>query len=193
MVGFAEGGDDIVRGPISSWILVSLLLVSGSALSDSSACALPTGDWNVDASQARKNGRPTLILFTSEYCSYCERLKTEVLEPLVKSGRLMDRASIRELDIAHGGKIRDFDGEKVRTRVFVKRYGIYATPTLMLVDHEGAPIGTPVVGFNNSDDYRPNLERLIGVIGITPPLAGARTKPAESQGSSRMVQLAVSH
>lgn len=43
-------------------------------------------------------------------------------------------ARIRELDIDCGGKIRDFDGEKIRTRIFVKRYGIYATPTLMLVD-----------------------------------------------------------
>ena len=182
-----------MKDPILSWILVSLLLVTGSAISDSSADVPPTDDWSVDAPEARKNGHPILILFSREYCTYCKRLKTEVLEPLVKSGGLTDLASIRELDIARGGKIRDFDGEKVRTRTFVKRYGIFVTPTLMLVDNQGAPIGTPIVGFNNSDDYRPHLEKLIEAIGTTPPrLEGARTGPVKSSGSSRMVQLAVS-
>lgn len=67
-------------------------------------------------------------------CGYCDRLKKEVLEPLVTRSELRSFARIRELDIDCGGKIRDFDGEKIRTRIFVKRYGIYATPTLLLVD-----------------------------------------------------------
>jgi thioredoxin-related protein len=163
---------------------VSLLLVSGSAFSDSSGDVLPADDWSVEASEAQKGGHPILILFSREYCTYCERLKTEVLEPLVNSGGLKDVASIRELDITRGGKIRDFDGEKVRTRAFVKRYGIYATPTLVLIDNQGALIGTPIVGFNNVDDYQPYLEALIEAVSATPQLVGVQAEPQKTPGSS---------
>jgi thioredoxin-related protein len=102
-----------------------------------------------------------MVLFSDEHCGYCERLKTEVLEPLVKRGELKNVAKILEFDIDRGGKIRDFDGEKIRTRIFVSRYDVYATPTLMLVDHQGRPLGTPIVGFNNQQDYAPYLADLI--------------------------------
>jgi thioredoxin-related protein len=102
-----------------------------------------------------------MVLFSDEHCGYCERLKTEVLEPLVKRGELKNVAKILEFDIDRGGKIRDFDGEKIRTRIFVSRYDVYATPTLMLVDHQGRPLGTPIVGFNNRQDYAPYLADLI--------------------------------
>lgn len=102
-----------------------------------------------------------MVLFSDEHCGYCERLKTEVLDPLVKRGELKNVATIRELDIGSGGKVGDFDGEKIRTRIFVSRYDVYATPTLMLVDHQGRLLGTPIVGFNNREDYAPYLADLI--------------------------------
>ena len=71
--------------------------------------------------------------------------------------------TIRELDIKRGGKIRDFDGEKIRTKIFVDRYDVYATPTLVLVDHQGDPLGTPIVGFNNPEDYVTDLEYFLDV------------------------------
>jgi len=81
----------------------------------------------------------------------------------VNRGELSSFASIRSLDINGGGKIADLDGEKIRTKVFVKRYGIYAAPTPMLVDYKGGPLGAPVVGFNNQEDYIPYPEYFMDV------------------------------
>jgi thioredoxin-related protein len=148
---------------IQSVIFPGLLLIGGGLLSDSSADIVVTQDWSSEAAEARRFGTPIMILFTKQDCGYCERLKKDVLEPILNRGELSSFARIRELDINSGGKIADFDGEKIRTRVFVKRYGIYATPTLMLVDYRGRPLGTPVVGFNNREDYVPYLEYFMDV------------------------------
>ncbi len=153
-----------MQAPSQSGIFLWLLLISGGVLSDSATDVVMTDDWSAEAAEARRFGTPVMILFSDKDCGYCDRLKKEVLEPLVKRGELRSFARIRELDIDRGGKIRDFDGEKIRTRIFVKRYGIYATPTLMLVDYRGNPLGTPVVGFNEREDYIPYLEYFMDVV-----------------------------
>lgn len=144
-------------------IFVWILLVSGGALSGPSTGVLPTDDWNAEVTEARKAGLPVLILFTSEYCGYCDRLKSELLKPLAQNGDIKNFGWIRELDIKRGGKIRDFDGEKIRTKIFVDRYGVYATPTLVLVDNQGRPIGTPIAGYNNPEEYTSHLEYFMTV------------------------------
>jgi thioredoxin-related protein len=163
-----------MRARIRTSVLVLLILASGGALSGPSSEVLPVDDWAVEAVEAQRTGHAILILFSTKYCAYCERLKAEVLEPQVRAGTLRNFVGIRELDIARGGKIRDFDGEKIRTKIFVKRYGVYATPTLLLVDSQGNPLGTPIVGFNNPEDYMAYLEDLVEVVQASPQLASAQ-------------------
>ena len=155
--------ENIVKATLRSRIFVWLLLISGVAFSDSSTDILPTDDWSAEVTAARKAGLPLLILFGSEHCGYCERLKSEVLEPLAQNGDIKNFVWIRELDIKRGGKIRDFDGERIRTKIFVDRYGVYATPTLVLVDNQGKPLGTPLVGYDNAEDYRSYLENFLSI------------------------------
>ena len=152
-----------MKTALQSGSCVWLLLISGWTLSDATNGVLPTDDWSAEVTGARRSGLPILILFSSEHCGYCERLKSDVLEPLVKSGEVKDLAWIRELDIKRGGKIRDFNGEKIRTKIFVDRYEVYATPTLILVDNQGNSLGAPIVGFNNSEDYMSYLENFLDV------------------------------
>ena len=144
-------------------LLAGAYLFSGGASADSATDLLVTDDWGAEADEARRFGTPIIILFTDEGCGYCKLLKKEVLEPLMNGGDLGIVARVRELDIDRGGKIRDFDGEKIRTRMFVDRYGVYATPTLMMVDYRGEPLGAPIVGFNGRDGYLPYLEHLTEV------------------------------
>jgi len=172
----------LFRSGISAWIL----LISAGALSDPSTGILPTDDWSAEVTEAHKAGLPVLILFGSEYCGYCERLKAEVLEPLARSGKFENLAWIRELDIKRGGKIRDFDGEKIRTKIFVDRYGVYAAPTLVLVDNQGKPLGPPIVGYNSSEDYMSYLEYFIDVAYWEPQkLAPSFGKQLDSELSDK--------
>ncbi|MCP3869104.1 MAG: thioredoxin fold domain-containing protein [Gammaproteobacteria bacterium] len=97
-----------------------------------------------------------MVVFSNPDCTYCVRLKKQVLVPLVRGGKLPSKVLLREFSIDRGGKITDFDGERVRTRIFLKRYNIYATPTVVFVDYKGEPLASPIVGYNEPDAYSPN-------------------------------------
>ena len=150
-------------------LLISLLLliVSGTAFPEEPARCTTTDDWSGEAALARQSGIPIMLLFSSDDCAYCERLKREVLRPLLETGSFIDRALLREFNIDRGGKITDFDGDRIRSRIFVKRYEIYATPTVLLVDYEGKAIADPIVGFNGANSYSEQLDEAISSAILT--------------------------
>ena len=120
-----------------------------------------TRDWAALGSQAAAEGVPVAILVTAEDCGYCELLKRRLLEPMQRAGAFDGRLIGAELPRDAGGKVQDFDGEPVRTRLFLNRYGVFATPTLILVDPKGRPLAAPIVGFNGAENYRPLLEKAL--------------------------------
>jgi hypothetical protein len=72
-----------------------------------------------------------------------------------------DTALVREIDLDTGGKITDFDGEKVRARIFLSRYKVFATPTVLFLDAHGERLHEPLVGFNGVDKYQPLLRQAL--------------------------------
>jgi thioredoxin-related protein len=111
-------------------------------------------DWSDVSQTARQQHRPILVVFSDDTCGYCEKLKQEVLDPLSHNPNDEPELLIREFDINVGGKITDFNGESIRSRVFKRRYGIFATPTLIILDADGQPLTDPLVGYNSAQEYR---------------------------------------
>lgn len=140
---------------------ISMLVVTTLAWPEQHVDISTTSDWSVEASQAKSAGIPIMVIFSTDHCPYCVRLREEVLKPLIKNGALKGKVVIREFNIDDGGKITDFDGERIRARIFVSRYKIYATPTVVLVDHHGRPLTEPIVGFNEADSYTNFLDEAI--------------------------------
>lgn len=118
-------------------------------------------DWSLEASTASKGNKPIMVVFSSDRCNYCDQLNQQVLNPLLKTGDLANRVHLREFKIDRSGKVVDFDGEPVRSHIFVSRYHIYATPTVLLVDPDGDILGEPIVGFNNATTYKILLDKTI--------------------------------
>jgi thioredoxin-related protein len=131
--------------------LVALMLL---LLSPFAAAEPPRVDWSDVALKARRQHSPILVVFSADTCGYCVKLKREVIEPLSHDSREERPLVIREFDINGGGKITDFDGESIRSRQFKRRYGIFATPTLLILDAEGHPLSDPLVGYNSAKEYR---------------------------------------
>ncbi|MES9942418.1 MAG: thioredoxin fold domain-containing protein [Candidatus Thiodiazotropha sp. 6PLUC2] len=102
---------------------------------------------------AQKNHTPIVVVFESETCGYCRRLKQEILQPLSETISLQPPV-VMEFDIFSGGKITDFNGDKIRSRQFKERYHIFAVPTLLILDHEGNPLADPIVGYNSREEYQ---------------------------------------
>ena len=93
------------------------------------------------------------------------------------SEEIAGRVHITEFDINRGGKVVDFDGERVRSGVFVARYDVFATPTVLLLDHQGHRLTDPLVGYDASEEYTHRLEDAIteAGIGLAGGLPDART------------------
>jgi thioredoxin-related protein len=146
-------------------LLCGLLLLLASPLPracDDGLTAVPAAnDWAETSALAREQNLPILLLFSADGCHYCERLKGELLNPLLAEGGLQRAALVREIDINAGGKVSDFDGILVRTQNFVSRYQVFATPTVLLVDPRGEPLGQPIVGYDDKDGYAERLREAI--------------------------------
>ncbi len=124
-------------------------------------------DWSKEATVARNNGLPLMVIFSADFCPYCHRLRKEVLEPLIESGKLKNRVLLKEFNIDSPGKVIDFDGDPIRSRVFVRRYEIYATPTVIFLDYEGEPLTDPIIGFNGPESYTEHLDEAISTAVMT--------------------------
>ncbi|MES9971322.1 MAG: thioredoxin fold domain-containing protein [Candidatus Thiodiazotropha sp.] len=134
---------------IKQYLFVALSLFFGVSSADP---ALTTRDWADLSHIAHERHSPILVVFNADTCSYCQRLKQEVLEPLAQDND-NPLPLIREFDIYSSGKIIDFNGDPIRSRQFKRRYNIYAVPTLMILDPDGKPLTDPIVGYNSQDEY----------------------------------------
>lgn len=110
-------------------------------------------DWAKVGAEARERGLPVALLITGADCGYCERLRQEFLEAPATRGTLEQGAVTQEMSREEVGKVTDFDGERIRTRLFLARYGIFATPTLLLLSPEGEMLAPALVGFNGAQKY----------------------------------------
>ena len=142
-------------------ILAALFLLSAPPIVPADMLRCTTKDWTLAAKAAEAVDAPLLVLYTADDCNYCERLKREVLEPLFGHEQAKPLAVVREVDINTGGKMTDFDGELIRSRLFKKRYQIFATPTLLILDSSGRLLARPLVGYNSKNEYIPQLESLL--------------------------------
>lgn len=104
---------------------------------------------------------PILLLFASEDCGYCERLIQEVLLPFWAEHQQHPLAIIREMDFKQVGKLTDFDGELIRSRHFRKRYQVFATPTLVIIDTAGHLLADPIAGYDSKEAYTKRLNAIL--------------------------------
>ncbi|WP_428606198.1 thioredoxin family protein [Sedimenticola sp.] len=147
--------------PIPLFVLLTLLAMLPFRLNGAPLPLPKVTDWSVEAASAHNKATPLMVIFSSENCSYCQALNREILAPLLKKGTLQRRVHLREFSIDRGGKVIDFDGTPIRAHLFVDRYHVFATPTLILLDQSGKILGEPIVGYNGADSYPHLLDQAV--------------------------------
>lgn len=145
-------------GLLALWLL--LMMVGAQTAAETLPEATPP-DLSKVASLADRRHQPVLLVVTDQECPYCFRLEQEVLRPMRQRGELEAHAIVREMRLNTSGKLVDFDGERVRARVFLNRYQVFAVPTVLFLDQRGKPLHEPLVGFNGQELYRPLLEEAL--------------------------------
>lgn len=120
-----------------------------------------TKDFTGVARLSHERRLPILLMFSADYCSYCERLEEDFLKPMLRSGDYEDKVLIRKIKISGFGKVRDFDGKQISISEFRARYKISVTPTVVFLDGSGAQLAPKRVGLTTPDFYGGYLDQSI--------------------------------
>lgn len=131
-------------------VLLASLLLATSASADGVERAT-----DLQALAGNGDGQPTLIMFASSSCPYCDRAEQRHLAPMA-GDPAFEGVHVRKVMLDREA-VRDFDGETMPGNVLGRHYGVRVVPTIMAFDAEGRPAGRPLVGIPNESLYRSQI------------------------------------
>jgi thioredoxin-related protein len=135
------------------------LIIAFVALISFSACAYAGGEVPVSKNlsemgrQASKGQLPIMMMVSQAHCSFCEKLKEEILEPMMISGDYTDKVIITELLMDSYSNITGFDGSDIHPSDIASSYKVWVTPTLLFLDADGNEVHPRMLGVNTIEMY----------------------------------------
>ena len=114
-----------------------------------------------DGKQSKSTGRPLLVFVSQQGCQFCQRLRKQVLFPMIRAGELEGKVIVREIALDPGFSLQGFDGIEIAGREFAARYNVFVTPTLLFLDGQGESLVEPLVGTPNLEFYGFYLDKKI--------------------------------
>ena len=134
------------------YFAIGLLLIVSSTIADEDMFSQPV-DFKHLAAGANKGNMPIMVLFSSQYCVYCEFIKREYLSPMIRSGEYTDKTIISVVETDEEDEVQDFNGKLIDVDTFTERYDIQFIPTVVFLDSRGKEISERIVGLGNEDYY----------------------------------------
>ena len=160
----------VIRFSFFLFRLVALHAVVGLCLAHADPITL-AHNLHEDGKRVIDNKSPILLLFTAEYCHYCDEVKASVFNLIVADPAYRDRMLLREVRIDANLYLVGFGGDVTSHRSFSKTRGIRIVPTLEFLDGAGTPISPPLVGAGIPDYYGAYVDN-----GIEQSLRTLRTR-----------------
>jgi thioredoxin-related protein len=111
--------------------------------------------------QVSATSKPLLLMFSQHHCPFCKKLKSEVLEPMLKNPEYRQRLFMRELMIDFGSNLIDFSGKPTTGIDLFELYSMVVTPTIILVDGAGKEVARRQIGVNTVEMYGWYLDQAI--------------------------------
>jgi hypothetical protein len=109
-------------------------------------------DLAADAAASRRQRLPILLFFDRDECPYCEQALREYLVPFSRE-EWQGKALFRQVGIDRRDPLVDFGGARTTHQALADRYGVVLSPTVLVVDANGRPLGEPIVGLLTVDFY----------------------------------------
>lgn len=143
-------------------VALALCFARSSVLADSRhGPELPRlDDLRTVAAQARREGIPLLLFFSTPGCPYCAQARREYLGPLHAQGKAAG-VLIREVEITSARTFTDLDGRPLRESALADRFKVKMVPHAELVDAELKPLGKPLIGIDAAGFYGDYLKDAI--------------------------------
>jgi thioredoxin-related protein len=114
-----------------------------------------------DAELAKQKNGVVLVIFSGEYCGYCERVLKEFLIPMSRNPDYQSKLVMRRVDNTGFTTVKDFDGTVEDHQQFTSEHGVHMVPTVMLFDTHGKRLAKPLVGLTTVDYYGYYLDQAI--------------------------------
>jgi thioredoxin-related protein len=141
------------------WIVAWALPAAGLA---ATADAVPSSvDLRQDAASARDINGAVLVAFVGDHCRFCERVMKEFLIPMSGNNDYRGKVVMRRVETSSRAPLRGFNGEPTTPSDFARANGVRMTPTIMLFDDKGEPLGKPLIGLGPVDYYGFYLDQAI--------------------------------
>ena len=118
-------------------------------------------DFTLEATNARTNNIPVLVLFSRHNCPYCVQILQEFLLPMRRNAEYDAKVIMRQIDIGSSAPLRTFSGKTTTHARFARENGIKLTPTIKLFDAEGHELTEALVGLTTPDYYGGFLDQRI--------------------------------
>ena len=118
-------------------------------------------NFQADSRTAAQRRVPILVVFTSPFCQYCDRVKREYLIPMHKDPAYRSRVMIREVSVDSTAPLTGFDGERTTEGAFAAAHKVFMVPTVKVFNTHGADAGEAIVGLLTPDYYFGYLEAAI--------------------------------
>lgn len=119
-------------------------IIAAAALLAVAAFATAAGNWTTDYAKAvdmsKKSGKPIMAFFTgSDWCGWCKKLKSEVLDTKDFLAWAKDKVILLELDYPHN--VKQSDAVKKQNMALQSKYRIQGFPTVLFLKADGKVIG----------------------------------------------------
>ncbi len=142
--------------------LFCLNLFDAAAVAAAPMVKVPlTNDLYADGRLAHSQNLPLLIMFSMDGCTYCEMVREDFLEPMLKSGEYTDKVIMRIVKVDDFGEVRDFDGKLQPASNIATHYRASVTPTVIFVDYRGHELAPRLLGISTPAFYGGDLDNAI--------------------------------
>jgi len=118
-------------------------------------------DFSEDGRAAHATQRVIVVLFSTGGCPWCQRVREEVLLPMLANPVDAARIIVREVDIDGRDAVADFSGAATTHAAFAGRRAVRFSPTVLILGPGGEQLAAPLIGFGTADYYGFYLEERI--------------------------------
>jgi thioredoxin-related protein len=116
------------------------LLMLASSVASAAPAVTQLSDWQAVSGAAARSQRPVVLFFTLPGCRFCEDVRQRYMQSLVREGKL-----VREVVLGSAAPVTGLDGAPTQEAV-VRKFGVRAAPTVLMVDAQGRALAEPIVG-----------------------------------------------
>lgn len=144
----------VARLLVSLSTMLSLwLLAPAAAWSQAGARLVGPEHWTSSLQDLQRGQAQLVVVFMLDRCPHCERLHKEQLTPLASATDLPRPVTIMTVNLRGTRKLAIPGRGEMTEAEWAKALGIRMAPTTLVLDRQGNPVDTPIIGYTSRDFY----------------------------------------